>query len=77
MAGELPTEIHRRCIQFVLIPGGFRIERMRADKGCAYINEDFKEFYLQTGVSLEYSSTNTPHKIGISEHVGRSLEAMV
>ena len=64
-------------VQSVVIPSGFRVERLRADKGGEYIGKEFKDYCLQTGVSLEYASTNTPQQIGMSERVGRTLAAMV
>ena len=46
-------------------------------QGGEYIGKEFKDYCLQTGVSLEYASTNTPPQIGMSERVGRTLVAMV
>ena len=50
---------------------------MRVDKGGGFISEEFQGYCLQTGVSLEYDSTNTPQQIGMSERVGRTLVAML
>lgn len=36
--------------QYKVIPSGFYIERLRADKGVEYINKDFKGHFLQDGV---------------------------
>ena len=47
------------------------------DKGGEFIGKKFQDYRLQTGVSLEYESTHTPRKIGMSECVGRTLAAMV
>ena len=61
----------------MVIPSGFRVERLRVDQGGNYIGKEFKNYCLQTEVSLEYASTNTPQQIGMSERVGRTLAAMV
>ena len=47
------------------------------DKGGEFISKEFQDYCLQTGVSLEYASTNTPQQIGMSERVGRTLAAMI
>ena len=64
-------------VQTVVIPSGFRVERLRVDKGGEFISKEFQDYCLQTGVSLEYASTNTPQQIGMSERVGRTLAAKV
>ena len=64
-------------VQSVLIPSGFRTERLRVDKGGEFVRKEFQGYCLQTGVSLEYASTNTPQQIGMSERVGRTPAAMV
>lgn len=50
---------------------------MRVEKGGELIGKGFEGYCLQTGVSLEYASTNTPQQIGMSERSGRALAAMV
>ena len=64
-------------VQYVVILSGFRVERLKVIKGGEFISKDFQDYCLQTGVSLEYASTNTPQQIGMSERVGRTLGAMV
>ena len=64
-------------VQSMVIPSGFRIERSRVDKGGEFISKEFQDYCLQTGVSLEYASTNNPQEICKSDRVGRSLAAMV
>ncbi|CAN0542042.1 unnamed protein product, partial [Laminaria digitata] len=64
-------------VQSVVGPSGFRVEPLRVDKGGEFISKEFQDYCLQTGVSLEYASTNTPQQIGMSERVGRTLAAMV
>ena len=61
----------------MVIPSGFRVEHLRVGKGREFIRNGFQDYCLQTGVSLEYASTNTPQQIGMSERVGRTLAAMV
>ena len=57
-------------VQSKVIPSGSLVERLRVEKGGEYISNEYKGCCLQTGVSLEYPSTNTPHQIGMSERVG-------
>ena len=64
-------------VQSIVISNGVRVERLRADKGGEFIGNDFKDYCTQTGVLLEYASTKTSQKIGISERVGGTLAAMV
>ena len=64
-------------VQSMVIPSGVRVERLRADKRGEFIGNDFKDYCTQTGVLLEYASTNTPQQIGLSERVGGTLAAMV
>ena len=47
-------------IQSVMIPRGFRVERLRVEKGGEFISKEFQDYCLQTGESLDYASTNTP-----------------
>ncbi|CAN0098636.1 unnamed protein product [Sphacelaria rigidula] len=61
----------------MVIPGGLRVERLRADKGGEFIGNEFKSYRRQTGILLEFASTNTPQQIGLSERVGRTPVAMV
>ena len=49
-------------VHSVMIPSGFRVERSRADKGGQFTGKDFQNCCLQTGVSLEFASTNTPQQ---------------
>ncbi|CAM9556757.1 unnamed protein product, partial [Laminaria digitata] len=47
-------------LQSMVIPSGFRVERLRVDNGGEFISKEFQGYCLQVGVSLEYASTNTP-----------------
>ena len=64
-------------VQSTVILSGVRVEWLRADKGGEFIGNDFKDYFTQTGVLLEYASTNTPQQIGMSERVGGTLVAMI
>ena len=61
----------------MVIPSGFHVERLGVDKGSEFISMEFQDYCLQTGVSLEHASTNTPQQIGMSERAGRTLAPMV
>ncbi|CAN0019506.1 unnamed protein product, partial [Sphacelaria rigidula] len=50
---------------------------LRADKGDEFVGNDFRTYCRQTGILLEFVSTNTPQRIDLSERVGRTLAAMV
>ena len=57
----------------MVIPSEVRVERLRADKEGEFIRNDFKGYCTQTGVLLEYDSTNTSQKMACtSESEGRS-----
>ena len=64
-------------VRSVVIPSGFRVERLRVDKERKFSSKEFPDYCLQTGVSLEYATTNTPQQIGMSGHDGRTLAATV
>ena len=67
----------RMFVQSVVIPSGFRVERLGAGKGGEFTSKEFQNYCLQTEVSLEFASTNTPQQIGMSGRVGRTLAAQV
>ena len=64
-------------VQTVVIPSGFRVERLRVDKGGDFISKMFQSTCLQTAVLTEYAITNTRQQFGTSERVGRTLAAVV
>ena len=64
-------------VQSVVIPSGSRVKRLRTDRGGEYISNEYNGYCLQTGVSLEYATSNTPQQICISERVGQTLVAIV
>ncbi|CAN0073645.1 unnamed protein product, partial [Sphacelaria rigidula] len=61
----------------MVIPGGVRVEQLRADKGGEFIGNGFKSYCRQTGILLEFASTNTPQQVSLSERVERTLAATV
>lgn len=63
--------------QSIVVHSGFRVEHLRADKEGEYINKDFKDYFLQAGVLLEYASTKMLQKISMPEHIGITIAAMV
>ena len=54
-------------------PCGGRVIRWRADKGGEYTSEPLKQYCLETGITQEFVTTNTPQQNGVSERVGRTL----
>ncbi|CAM9982684.1 unnamed protein product [Sphacelaria rigidula] len=64
-------------VQSTVIPSGVRVEGRRAGKDGESIGNEFKSYCRQTGILLEFASTNTPQQIGLSERVGRTLADMV
>ena len=64
-------------VQSVVIPSSLRVERFMVDNEGELVSKEFQDCGLQTRVSLEYASTNTPQQIGTSERVERTLAAMV
>lgn len=64
-------------LQSMVIPGGAWVKQLRAGEGKGLFSNELKGSCRQTGVLLEYGSTNTPPPIGLSERVGRTLAVMV
>ena len=60
-----------------VIPFSSCIVTRRADKGGEYTGEQFKAYCQETGVTQQFTATNTPQQIGVLEPVGRTLCAMV
>ena len=57
----------------VAIPLGLRIKTVRCDKGGEYIRKEFKTLYVNAGINVEYTATNTPQQNGVSERDGQTL----
>ena len=60
-------QVFQSFVQSMVIPSGVRVAQFRADRGGEFIDNDFKDYCTQTGVLLEYVSTNTPQQISMSE----------
>ena len=60
----------------VAVPPGLRIQILRCDKGGEYISKEFKTLSgVNSGITMEYTTTSTPQRNGVSERVGRTLAA--
>ena len=60
----------RLFVTSTVIPCGGRVIRWRADKEEEYTSEAFKQYCLETGITQEFTATNTPQQNGVSEGVG-------
>ena len=60
----------------VSVPLGLRVQRLRTDKGGEYTGEVFRKLCHDTGITQEYTATNTPQQNGVSERDGRTLATM-
>ena len=49
--------------QSLTIPTGLRLERIRGNRGTEYTARAFREYCIQIGVKLEFTSTNIPQQI--------------
>ena len=54
-------------VQSMVIPSGSGVECLRVDTDGEYIRNEYKGYSIQTGVSLEYASNNTPQQTDMSE----------
>ena len=48
----------------VVIPSGYRLQRLRSDRGVEYTGLEYREYCLQTGIKQEFAATNTPQQNG-------------
>lgn len=55
---------------------GFRIQRLRGDRGKEYKAGYFQKYFLDIGIRQQFTSTNTPQYDGVSERDGRTLTEM-
>ena len=60
-----------------VIPSGYRLGRVKGDRGGEFTSNAFRQYCRQVGVRLEFAATNTPQEIGANERVGRTLAGMV
>ena len=56
-----------------VIPTGERIPRLRGDQGTELTNADVRQYCLDTGIKLEFTSQNTPQQIGANKRAGRTI----
>ncbi|CAB1110927.1 unnamed protein product [Ectocarpus sp. CCAP 1310/34] len=67
-----------RFIQDIVIPNGFRLERLRNDNGGEYSSEYYRDFCKTIGIVQEFTVPATPQQNGIiSERAGRTLMNIV
>ena len=66
-----------RFVQDIVIPNGFRLERLRSDCGGEYTAEYFRKYCKQTGIVQEMTAPATPQQNGVSERAGRTLMNIV
>jgi hypothetical protein len=50
---------------------------LRSDQGTEFVNESLRSFCKQKGISLEVTSTYSPHQNGTAERMNRTLLDMV
>ena len=60
-----------------VVPTGERIQRLRGDLGTELTNADARQYYLDTGITLEFASQTTPQQIGANERAGRTIVNIV
>ena len=70
-------DLFRLFVPSTVIACGGRVIRWRANKGGEYTSEAFKQDCLETGITQEFTATNTPQKNGVSARVGWTLCSMV
>ena len=56
-----------------VIPAGERIQRLRGDQGTELTNADVRQYCLDTGIKLEFTSQITPQQNGSNERAGRTI----
>ena len=54
-----------------------RLIRLRADEGTECTSSEFRQYYHDIGVSLEFASPHTPRQIGSNERTGRTIAGIV
>ena len=60
-----------------VIPNNTRLIRLRADKVTEFTSSEFRQYCHDIGVSLEFTSPNTPQQIGSNEREGRTIAGIV
>ena len=60
-----------------MIPSGYRLERVKADKGSEFTSAEFRQYCREVGIKLEFASPNTPQQIGDNERAGKTIVGIV
>ena len=66
----------RPFVQTVVIPDGWRLRRLKTDKGTEYTALVFRQYCREIGVKLEFASTNTPQQMDWSQQEKGSSGAL-
>ena len=64
-------------VQTSLIPDGWRLQRVKTDKGTENTALAFRKYFREIGVKLECASVSTPQQIVANERIGRTLFGVV
>ena len=56
-----------------VIPTGERLQRLQWDQGTELTNADVRQYCLDTGIKLEFTSQITPQQNGSNERAGRTI----
>ena len=56
---------------FIETQMGNKIKCLRSDNRGEYINEEFKTYYKEHGIHVEYTAPHSPHQNGITERFNR------
>ena len=56
--------------QHTVIPSGYRLGRVKGDRGGEFTGNAFRQYWREVGVRLEFAATNTPQEIGANDRVG-------
>ena len=69
-------ETLRLFVQSLAIPMGFRVQRLRSDRGTEYEAGYSQKYCLDTGIRQEFTFTSNPQQNGVSGRDGRTLTEM-
>ena len=67
----------RLFVQTVVILDGWRLQRLKTDKGTEYSASAMCQSWQDIGAKLEFASANTPQQIGANKRIGRTLSGVV
>ena len=60
-----------------MIPNGWRLQRLKTDKGTEYTASACRQYCRDIGVKPEFALANTSKEIGANERIGRALSGVV